>query len=83
MLKQVLNTHTHTVPSTVLQQKISSELIKPSIPQLLQNLEDETRSFGAGKEKTMYFWKILGHMNVLKMYKTSVNQYCIQYIYQN
>jgi len=31
----------------------------------------------------MYFWKIFGHMNVLKMYKTSVNQYCIQYIYQN
>lgn len=46
MLKQVLNIH--TVSSTVLQQKILSELIKPSIPQLLQNLEDETRSFGAG-----------------------------------
>lgn len=46
MLKQVLNIH--TVSSTVLQQKILSELIKPSIPQLLQNVEDETRSFGAG-----------------------------------
>lgn len=46
MLKQVLNIH--TVSSTVLQQKILSELIKPSIPQLLQNVEDQTRSFGAG-----------------------------------
>lgn len=51
MLKQVLNIH--TVSSTVLQQKILSELIKPSIPQLLQNLEDETRSFGAGKNNVL------------------------------
>lgn len=51
MLKQVLTTH--TVSSNVLQQKIFSELIKPSIPQLLQNLEDETRLFCAGKNKVL------------------------------
>lgn len=57
--KQVLNIH--TVSSTALQQKILSELIKPSIPQFLQYLEDEKRSFGAGKKTNVFLEDIWTH----------------------